>query len=270
MEDKDAVISTLQSLNLKLVKEVSKLRGEQERSKICLQNMCTYYSTDSELIWSLMEKHQAQVDTWTTHINEMEEKFTLLNEHFLADLKEKEDIIACLQKDLQQSLASNVAFALLTTTELPSPNFELHTRGFGSKLMHQMGYTSGGLGKNGQGIVHPIQPVMRPAKVGLGFVGTSLPVASCLDISVVQTQFVPAQESITQDDSSTVELQQPPPTPLIDTTLELSQPDSTPTSALELSSIRLFSTNIRVFSSNKLFSVNFKVYILHLSTSSTS
>jgi hypothetical protein len=192
MEDKDASISTLQSLNLKLVKKVSKLRGE-EKSKICLQNMCTYFSRDSGLIGSLMEEHQAQVDIWTTRINEIEEKFGLLNEHFLADLKEKEDIIACLQKDLQRSLASNVAFALLTATELPSPNFELHSRGFGSKLMHQMGYTGGGLGKNGHGIAHPIQPVMRPTKAELGFVGTSLQLASCLDILAIQTQFVQAK-----------------------------------------------------------------------------
>lgn len=68
-----------------------------------------------------MEKHQAQVDTWTIRINEMDEKFTLLNEHFFVDLKEKEDIIACWQKDLQQSLASNTVFALLTTPKLPSP-----------------------------------------------------------------------------------------------------------------------------------------------------
>jgi hypothetical protein len=88
MEDKYVVISTLQNLNLKLVKEVKKLQGEPKISKICLQNMCTYYSMDFELIWSLMEKHQAQVDTWTTCINEMEEKFTLLDEHFLANLKE--------------------------------------------------------------------------------------------------------------------------------------------------------------------------------------
>jgi len=44
MENKDAIISTLQSLNLKLVKEVNKLRGEQEKSKISLQNMSTYFS----------------------------------------------------------------------------------------------------------------------------------------------------------------------------------------------------------------------------------
>jgi hypothetical protein len=87
---------TLQSLNLKFVKEVSKLQGEQERSNICIQNMCTYFLRDSELIGSLMEDQEAQVDTWTTHVTEMEEKFTLLNEHFLVDLKEKEDVIACL------------------------------------------------------------------------------------------------------------------------------------------------------------------------------
>jgi hypothetical protein len=72
--------------------------------------------------------------------------------------------------------------------------------------MHNMGYTSGGLGKNGQGIAHPIQPVMRPTKERLGFVGTSFPLASCHDISAVQTQFVQAQYSITQDEYYTFEL----------------------------------------------------------------
>jgi hypothetical protein len=55
---------------------------------------------DSGLIGSLIEEHQAQVDSWTTCINEMEEKFNILNEHFLYDLKEKEDIFSYLQKDL--------------------------------------------------------------------------------------------------------------------------------------------------------------------------
>jgi hypothetical protein len=101
MEEKYVVVLTLQSLNLKLVKEVSKLRDEQERSNICLQKMCTYFYRDYGLIGSLMEDQKAQVDTWTTCINEMEDKFTLLNEYFLVDLKEKEDIIACLHKYLQ-------------------------------------------------------------------------------------------------------------------------------------------------------------------------
>jgi hypothetical protein len=126
----------------------------------------------------------------------------------LGDLKEKEYIISCLQNNLHQYLASSVTFSLLTTTKLPSPNFELHTLGFGSNLMHHMGYTSGVLGKNGQWIVRPIYPVMRPTKGRLGFVWTSLPVAICLDISVIQTQFIPSQESITQDFSSSVDLQQ--------------------------------------------------------------
>jgi hypothetical protein len=60
-----------------------------------------------------VENQEDQVDTWSTHINEMEEKFTLLNEHFLANLKEKEDIIACFQKYLQQYLSSNGIVTLL-------------------------------------------------------------------------------------------------------------------------------------------------------------
>jgi hypothetical protein len=78
-----------------------------------------------------MEHHQAQVDTWTTCINEMEDKFTLLNEHLLVDLKEKENIIACLQKYLQQSHASYTTFALLTIPKLPSPSFDLDNHGIG-------------------------------------------------------------------------------------------------------------------------------------------
>jgi hypothetical protein len=37
-----------------------------------------------------------------------------------------------------------------------------------------MGYTSGGLGKSGQGIVVPIEPEMRPLR-GLGYGETPLP-----------------------------------------------------------------------------------------------
>jgi hypothetical protein len=43
-----------------------------------------------------MEEKQDQVDTRTTRINEIEHKFTLLNEHLLVNLKEKEYIISCL------------------------------------------------------------------------------------------------------------------------------------------------------------------------------
>jgi hypothetical protein len=59
MEEKYAVILTLQSLNLKNVKEVNKRRGEQERSNICFQNKCTNFSRDSRLIGSLMEDQES-------------------------------------------------------------------------------------------------------------------------------------------------------------------------------------------------------------------
>jgi len=40
-----------------------------------------------------------------------------------------------------------------------------------------MGYTGGGLGKNGQGIVVPISPMMQTYKAGFGYdaASTSLP-----------------------------------------------------------------------------------------------
>jgi hypothetical protein len=43
-----------------------------------------------------------------------------------------------------------------------------------------MGYTGGGLGKNGQGIVSPIMPEMKSPRIGLGYdvVVSSLPTPS--------------------------------------------------------------------------------------------
>lgn len=47
--------------------------------------------------------------------------------------------------------------------------FEVHTRGFGSKMMAKMGFIEGGgLGKDGKGIAQPIEAVQRPKSLGLG------------------------------------------------------------------------------------------------------
>ncbi|CAK9135280.1 unnamed protein product [Ilex paraguariensis] len=47
--------------------------------------------------------------------------------------------------------------------------FEMHTTGFGSKMMAKMGFIEGGgLGKDGQGISEPIQVIQRPKSLGLG------------------------------------------------------------------------------------------------------
>ncbi|KAK3221812.1 hypothetical protein Dsin_008837 [Dipteronia sinensis] len=47
--------------------------------------------------------------------------------------------------------------------------FEVHTKGFGSKMMAKMGFVEGGgLGKDGQGLSKPIEVIQRPKSLGLG------------------------------------------------------------------------------------------------------
>ena len=126
---------------------------------------------------------------------------------------------------------SNVT-CIITTLGISALGFELHTHGIGSKLLHHMSYNVGVLGKFGNGISHPIQPV----KVRLDFVGTTSTLERCLNPSTIDTQFAPALDIITSYDSSIDEVNEPPSTFLIDSTLELTLLDSIP--LVELSNIR--------------------------------
>lgn len=90
-----------------------------------------------------------------------------------------------------------------------------------------MKYVGGGLGMYGQGIVIPIELVMRPMRASIRYVETSLsntshpgPFASdLLDLNCVpsidsSSDDMPELGSITSNDS-TIELQEPHPTPFV-------------------------------------------------------
>ncbi|KAK1323590.1 Zinc finger CCCH domain-containing protein 18 [Acorus calamus] len=68
--------------------------------------------------------------------------------------------------DTGDTSSSNVG---VSSSSLNIGTFEMHTKGFGSKMMAKMGFVEGsGLGKDGQGMVTPIEAIKRPKSLGLG------------------------------------------------------------------------------------------------------
>ncbi|KAH9617239.1 hypothetical protein KSS87_012520 [Heliosperma pusillum] len=64
---------------------------------------------------------------------------------------------------------SNQDFVALDNSSSAFGSFEVHTTGFGSKMMAKMGYVEGGgLGKDGKGMSLPIEAIQRPKSLGLG------------------------------------------------------------------------------------------------------
>ena len=57
MEDKDLIMSTLLKLNQNLLKEVSELWKEQEKSKFSLHHLSTYFLRDFRLINDLIKEN---------------------------------------------------------------------------------------------------------------------------------------------------------------------------------------------------------------------
>ncbi|CAD5188695.1 unnamed protein product [Musa acuminata subsp. malaccensis] len=65
--------------------------------------------------------------------------------------------------------SASTSLETVATSHASIGAFEVHTKGFGSRLMAKMGFVEGtGLGKAGQGMVQPIQVVKRPKSLGLG------------------------------------------------------------------------------------------------------
>ncbi|KAM3400533.1 hypothetical protein ACQJBY_005410 [Aegilops geniculata] len=67
------------------------------------------------------------------------------------------------------STAGDVSSEKAVGSDSKLGTFETHTKGFGSKMMAKMGFIEGtGLGKDGQGILQPVQAIQRPKSLGLG------------------------------------------------------------------------------------------------------
>ncbi|KAJ8617528.1 hypothetical protein MRB53_013714 [Persea americana] len=64
---------------------------------------------------------------------------------------------------------NNASENVMVTSSVRMGAYEMHTKGFGSKMLAKMGFVEGsGLGKDGQGIVVPIEAIQRPKSLGLG------------------------------------------------------------------------------------------------------
>ena len=90
------------------------------------------------------------------------------------------------------------------------PSFENHTIGIGSRLLSKMGYVGGGLEKNEQGIVTPINPIVQTSIAGLGYdhVVASSPTSNCevleenapnKHIDDIASSFIPDEKLVAPD-----------------------------------------------------------------------
>ncbi|KAM7267142.1 hypothetical protein ACFE04_009308 [Oxalis oulophora] len=68
-----------------------------------------------------------------------------------------------------KDIINDTSESKIEVSDAPFVSFEVHTKGFGSKMMAKMGFIEGGgLGKDGKGIASPIEAMQRPKSLGLG------------------------------------------------------------------------------------------------------